>query len=275
MLHGELPQLGHLHLFGVCAQLLLPEHKRDKLDPWGVEARYLGPTHDLSSHRMWVPGSRTTTASHNITFVNDAPSHTPTPQDDPQDDDCPTSRPVMAVDDQLNPGVDETFDESLLGNQDNDTICLELDSSITNYVNDLNLGSPPSSPPSSPRGEPTPGEHKTTDSQMTGSNKSKRPSKPPPHPPSTRTHRAPTRLIANCDLARTLSTMVEPRSFKEAMASPNAHLWLEAMTKEIRLILANATWVLMPLPNGRQAVDTRWTFKVKLHASSDIDCPKA
>jgi hypothetical protein len=59
------------------------------------------------------------------------------------------------------------------------------------------------------------------------------------------------------------------------MALPNAHLWLLAMQKEICSILNNTTWILVPLPTRHCAVDTQWTYKVKILMSGLLDCPKA
>jgi hypothetical protein len=77
---------------------------------------------------------------------------------------------------------------------------------------------------------------------------------------------APKCLIAMCDITQLMSH-VEPWNFHEAMVSPDAHLWLIAMQKEIHSILGNATWMLCLLPDGRNLIDLCWTFKVKVSFS--------
>ena len=42
----------------------------------------------------------------------------------------------------------------------------------------------------------------------------------------------------------------EPRSFKEAMSSPEAPYWKEAIKVEVESILQNHTWELVDLPPG-------------------------
>ena len=42
----------------------------------------------------------------------------------------------------------------------------------------------------------------------------------------------------------------EPQSFKEAMSSPEAPMWKEAINSEIDSILQNHTWILVDLPSG-------------------------
>jgi hypothetical protein len=77
-----------------------------------------------------------------------------------------------------------------------------------------------------------------------------------------------------CDIMQ-MALMVEPHSFCEVMASPDTHLWLVTMQKELKSILDNATWILIPLPNGHCTVNTCWTFKIKHLTNSTIDCLKA
>ena len=42
----------------------------------------------------------------------------------------------------------------------------------------------------------------------------------------------------------------EPQSFKEAMSSPEAPYWKEAINDEVESILQNHTWELVDLPPG-------------------------
>ncbi len=190
--------------------------------------------------------------------------------------------PVEHLDDHP-PGLDQTIDMSLLDPDDAGAHRVEIDMSISDLLGPYSspatspattpspgsspASSPASSPPTSPRAPPQV-EH-TKKSKPVGK------SKPPPRLPSARSRKAPKQLIATCDSAQATATMREPCNFREAMVSPDAHLWLLAMQKEIHSILDNATWILVPLPAGRRAVDTRWTYKVKILASGLLDCPKA
>jgi transposase InsO family protein len=72
-----------------------------------------------------------------------------------------------------------------------------------------------------------------------------------------------------------VALVVEPRSYKEAMASPNKDRWLSAMQDEYASLLQNATWELVPLPPGRKAIKSRWVFTVKYNDDNTIDRFKA
>jgi hypothetical protein len=118
VLHGDPPTLSHFHPFGMRTHLLLPKHKCDKLDLHGIKAHYLGPTHNQSMHQMWIPSLCSTTMSCNIMFIIECPTvSSPTALLDSTATTIP-SLPATSTDDQLEPGVDETVDTLLLGEQD-------------------------------------------------------------------------------------------------------------------------------------------------------------
>ncbi|KAL0373164.1 UNVERIFIED_CONTAM: Retrovirus-related Pol polyprotein from transposon TNT 1-94 [Sesamum calycinum] len=55
----------------------------------------------------------------------------------------------------------------------------------------------------------------------------------------------------------------EPTSFDEAIKSENSKQWLLAMNEEMKSLLDNKTWVLVPRPKNCSIVDCKWVFKVK------------
>ena len=63
----------------------------------------------------------------------------------------------------------------------------------------------------------------------------------------------------------------EPQSFKEAMSSPEAPYWKEAINDEVESILQNHTWELVDLPPGSKPLGYKWIFKKKMKADGSID----
>ncbi|KAG8489227.1 hypothetical protein CXB51_017298 [Gossypium anomalum] len=59
----------------------------------------------------------------------------------------------------------------------------------------------------------------------------------------------------------------EPSTIAEAFKSP---AWTTAAQAKYRALLANNTWDLVPLPDGRRAVGCKWIFKVKRHADGSV-----
>ena len=67
----------------------------------------------------------------------------------------------------------------------------------------------------------------------------------------------------------------EPQSFKEAISTPEAPFWKEAVNSEIESILQNHTWELVDIPPGCKPLEYKRIFKRKLKADGSIDKYKA
>jgi len=126
-------------LLSCCAAQLccIMEHKCDKLDSCSIEACYLSLTHDKTVHWMWVPGSHTTTMNHNIVFIVEPLA--PTPAEMSSDDTPASGPPVHDLDDQLEPGTDETVNALLLDKQGAILHCIKLDTLIADMTGGVEL----------------------------------------------------------------------------------------------------------------------------------------
>ncbi|KAK3035364.1 hypothetical protein RJ639_033648 [Escallonia herrerae] len=67
----------------------------------------------------------------------------------------------------------------------------------------------------------------------------------------------------------------EPRTYSEAMSSPEAPHWKEAVNSEIESIMQNHTWELVDLPPGNKLLGCKWIFKRKMKADGMIKKYKA
>lgn len=67
----------------------------------------------------------------------------------------------------------------------------------------------------------------------------------------------------------------EPINYREAMRSPMAAAWKEAMEKELASIKENDTWELSDLPPGRKCIGTKWVFKIKRDGNGNFIKHKA
>lgn len=59
----------------------------------------------------------------------------------------------------------------------------------------------------------------------------------------------------------------EPRTYKQAIASPDASRWLEAMQEELLSLQHTKTYEVTDLPTDRTAIGCKWVYKIK---SSDV-----
>ena len=73
----------------------------------------------------------------------------------------------------------------------------------------------------------------------------------------------------------TFTVESDPVTFKQAMSSPEALFWEEAVNSEIDSIMQNHTWELVDLPQGCKPLRHKWVFKRKMKTNGMIDKYKA
>ncbi|XP_072077760.1 uncharacterized mitochondrial protein AtMg00820-like [Arachis hypogaea] len=71
---------------------------------------------------------------------------------------------------------------------------------------------------------------------------------------------------------RALQATIELRSVKEALTFPE---WKKAMDNEYEALTKNLTWKLVPLPQGREAIESKWVFRVKYNADDSLQKHKS
>jgi len=67
----------------------------------------------------------------------------------------------------------------------------------------------------------------------------------------------------------------EPKSYMEAISVPDKDKWRADINAEHNSIITNGTYNLVPLPQGRKSIKTRWMFKIKCKADGSINHYKA
>ena len=70
----------------------------------------------------------------------------------------------------------------------------------------------------------------------------------------------------------TRSNISESKTYRTALKIPH---WLKAMQKEIKALIQNQTWDLVPKPLDANIVGSKWVFKTKLKEDGTIDSYKA
>ena len=63
----------------------------------------------------------------------------------------------------------------------------------------------------------------------------------------------------------------EPKNFYEAVSSPEAKFWKDAIKNELDSLNKNQTWVLVDLPPGAKPIGCKWVFKKKYFPDGSID----
>ena len=78
------------------------------------------------------------------------------------------------------------------------------------------------------------------------------------------------------DAAAAMSAVcMEPTTYEEAVASPEAEQWQQAMDEEFASLMENETWTLEELPPGVRPIPVKWVFKLKTACNGSIERYKA
>ena len=68
---------------------------------------------------------------------------------------------------------------------------------------------------------------------------------------------------------------VEPKSYAQALTSPQREEWIRAMVTELRSLKERGTFIPTKIQSGRSLVDTKWVFKIKRDSKGKIERFKA
>ena len=60
----------------------------------------------------------------------------------------------------------------------------------------------------------------------------------------------------------------EPTCFEEVVQKKE---WVEAMTEEYQSIIKNDVWYVVPKPEGKDVVSSKWIYKIKHAADGSIE----
>ena len=67
----------------------------------------------------------------------------------------------------------------------------------------------------------------------------------------------------------------EPETLAEAFKAPDGNLWRKAVNDEMKSLLENQVWDLTNLPQGKNAVKSKWVFKLKRNDEGKVVRHKA
>jgi len=67
----------------------------------------------------------------------------------------------------------------------------------------------------------------------------------------------------------------EPKTYEEAVISPESKFWRDAMDNELKNIKERKTWTVSRLPFGKIPISSKWVFRIKRNAQGKIQRFKA
>ncbi|CAI7795648.1 unnamed protein product [Closterium sp. NIES-53] len=243
---GTRPNLSRLRTFGCICYYHVPDPLRHKLQPKARAAIYLGIAANERVWRVWDLSDKRVIMSRDVVFDEDKflTKEQPTPQ-------LTVVLPAREEDEAVEvPSQVEKEAENGGGeNEESDNDVVEV------HPTEAATSSTPSSLPLA----------------LTREQRIRR--------PNTKYNDYAMVAVGELDEERAAYCFAtlgdDPRTYTEALASPDAPLWKQAMEKELASIKENDVFELVDPPKGAYLVGCKWVLKKKLGADGSVERYKA
>lgn len=259
----------YLRPFGCLVWYKVPEASRKKLDPKGRASILLSYISHGAGYHLWDLEKKCVVNSRDVMFVESVFPYTsslvttpeaPIPVEIQWTSSLPAPTPP-APSSQPSPvfvtPTEHRLEDSMHAPSNRRHAALVP---LPDSDNDV---TPPPLPPTSPPGPPVP------PPQLIPCRRQVDPPATIAPRRSSCTTKAPDRLGSWAKRADD-SEIVEPKTWKQMLCSPNKHLWLKAVNEEMVSLLSMKTWNLVPRPVKQKIICSKWVFKVKKNADGSI-----
>ena len=225
---GKRPEIGHFRIFGCLTYSHVPSEKRTKLEPTAEKGIFVGYSETSKAYRIYIPALRKTVLRRDVKFEEDRAFRK-------SHDSLPAETKEQEA-----PKADERSTSQDSGPQPSSSYQIEEEQET----------------PSTQEVTSTSGKKKPRWLQQTLKDAQEHVEAPRR---SFRESRPPQKYMAlMCDI-------FEPTSFEEASKQ---QVWQDAMKEEYSSIMRNDVWDVVPRPEGKSVVTSKWIYKIK-HAADD------
>src|SRR5882762_7004511 len=302
--HNKKPDISKLRPFGCKAYVYIHPKKRNKLSPRAIEGIFVGYADTQKAYRIYIPEKRTVICSVHVRFDEN------TNMGDKFQAEGEIQfkyNSLKSSFQEFKPDVsssDTTLDSAPSTTSSDDTNpdpaphnCIptpvpNIPEHVPNVPPDPPARRPRQPKPPPPPREPSARNIKSTDKgDSSRFQKTKHNSVPfPTGEPNVSTNadvgtnstnaNAGTNS-ANMDVSTNTSESAniahgeEPKTHRQAMASPDAAAWAAAERYELNQLARLDAYELTPLPPDRQRTGCRWVYKIKCNSDGDISLYRA
>ncbi|CAB0040793.1 unnamed protein product [Trichogramma brassicae] len=228
------PDLSHMKVFGTLAYAHIPKQFRKKFDGASEKTWLVGYEGDSSNYRLYKPSSRRVIVSRNVTFDERIFYRSAGKAVDPE-----MLLPVPA---------DFFYQERATGESRHIAHKLSPNDDIATQT------TAEAQPPAAARDE------------NPDDNLRKRKPEENPHSHVSLRDRSlikKIRRFPDDEICIATTTVIEPCTYEEAISGPDAGEWQDAIDEELRSLEKNCTWTLVPKPEDRKVIDSKWVFRVQ------------
>ena len=245
LIYGKKPTLTHLRVFGCYAYALIPKERCKKWDPKAIKCIFVGYEESSKAYRIYDPSRNRIFISRDVDFNENCFQNDPTKK---------------SVED-----LSSNFEDLNIGNADDfeNHEAEEKDTPIAD-VDQWNKRKRDSES-SSEESNWSNGNY-NEESRNSGNLKLRR---------SSRRRMAPTEYWkVSADIVEYESEH-EPKSFIEAMESPEKEKWQKAIQEEWNSLISRKVFEIVPQSTSKLPIGCKWVFKIKRNADGNIERYKA
>jgi hypothetical protein len=236
------PEIGHFRIFGCPVYLHVPKEKRSKLEPSGRKGTFVGYSESSKAYRIYILGQRQIEVSRDVTFEEEVAFQK-------------SREAQMEIDGETIPPPHSEIQREIDSVPDEPTTQIDpapLADSVapSNVPRDITIG------------------HKRPTWACQTLEEAER-------------HKAPQGAIRESKRPKRFSSYLsamthiidsEPTCHGEASGE---QVWQDAMTEEYQSILKNDVWDVVPRPEGKSVVTSKWIYKIKHAVDGSIEKYKA
>jgi transposase InsO family protein len=271
LLFGRKPEVGHLRVFGSRCFVRIPEQqRRSKLDPVSVGGRLLGYPQHSKGYRVLLQDGRIIESRDVLIDEGDSPvagpatPHFTTVGDDEVQQPAAATQPAAAA---ATPAAEQQQGAAASPLQAAESTptaspqpgAVQSEQGAQDSSDEeAAIGSAQGAPPEAAGAQGAPR------TQEQGSTMPRR---------TTRSNAGvPPKRFA---LAAAADPPSDPTTYTQAMQSPEAEMWRQAMNEELASLLEHGTWLLEQPPPGVRPLSCKWVFQTKRDARGNIERYKA
>lgn len=266
---GKKPDVSYFKVFGSRAFAHIPDANRRKLDPKAQECIFVGYCRGSKAYRLWNPATQKIVISRNVIIDEstscDLPLHTTqsilVKQRSPRQ---PVTQPERFVPSEENTSSPKTIPEAtspvVVSEQPTESSNNDIQVITEQFIQ---LNDQPAQPTDQ---QPEQSTVVPLTIEQPASSSRRRSSRTPIYTEKYKQYKgmySSTSQNQPEPISHLMIEPFEPRSYQEAISSPDAELWKVAIQEEYDSLTQNQTWVLTTLPPGRTAIKNRLVFKVK------------
>lgn len=244
--HSKVPDVGNLKLFGCKVYAHIPKEKRRKLDDKAKKLIFVGYSEESKAFRLLDKSTNKVVISRDVVFLDNKNNTAPI-----QEIKNPIPLPIRESEHKVN--CDDVSSEVFLKRtkENIEKISEHQDMNVTTEDRQSNEGNV--------RGADVMHDNTVVVDR----------------PEPRRSQRSNKGVPPDVFIASAKLTIDEPRTRNQALLSPDKAKWKDAMDEEIKSLLDNGTWEIVPAPKDRAIVSNKWVFKVKKDVKGQVEKYKA